>query len=146
MHLNAIVMSSETDRFCTLVLLRLRRSEEGWQVTSSSGGHPLPVHLRPGLGPAKVGEPGMIVGAFDDAYFSETTTSLGVGESLFLYTDGVTEAGGAGNFFGEDGLFAVLAEPASTPGLIVGVLDRVLEFQHQVPRDDIALLAIRATD
>jgi len=144
-QLNAILMSSNTDRFCTLVLLRLRRSRDGWQVTSSSGGHPLPVHLKPGHAPAKVGEPGMIVGAFDAAYFSEVTMPLGADETLFLYTDGVTEASRDGNFFGEHGLLEALDEPATPPDLIHRVLGRVLEFQQQVPRDDIALLAIRAT-
>ena len=115
-QLNAILMSSDTDRFCTLVLLRLRRLQDGWQVTCSSGGHPLPMHLTPGRAPAKVGGPGVIVGAFDDACFSETTMSLGTGEALFLYTDGVTEATRAGDFFGEHGLLAALAEPADPRG------------------------------
>ncbi len=144
-QLNAILMSGDTDRFCTLVLLRLRLGQDGWQVTISSGGHPLPVHLRPGCLPAKVGEPGMIVGAFDEAYFSEVTVPLGPGESLFLYTDGVTEASHAGDFFGEHGLLEVLDEPGTSPDLIHRVLDRILVFQQQLPRDDIALLAIRAT-
>ncbi len=144
-QLNSILLSSDTDRFCTLVILRLRRAEQGWKVTSSSGGHPLPLLLRAGSPPVTVGEPGMIVGAFETAHFVETTIFLGEGESLFLYTDGVTEAGRAGDFFGEEGLIDALAAPATTPQLIHQVLDRVLEFQQNVPRDDIALLAFRAT-
>lgn len=144
-QLNAILMSSDTDRFCTLVILRLRRSKDGWQVTSSSGGHPLPVHLRRGRRPEKVGEPGMIVGAFDDPYFSEVTMRLGDDESLFLYTDGVTEACRDGDLFGERGLLEALAEPTAAPDLIHRVLEQVLEFQEQVPRDDIALFAIHAS-
>lgn len=144
-QLNAILMSSDTDRFCTLVILRLRRGRHGWQVTSSSGGHPLPVHLAPGRAPEKIGAPGTIVGAFDDAYFSEVTLHLGADESLFLYTDGVTEASRAGDLFGEHGLVRALAEPAEPTDVIHRVLDQVLEFQEQLPRDDIALLALRAT-
>ena len=53
----------------------------------------------------------MIVGAFDEAYFSEVTVPLGQGELLFLYTDGVTEASHAGEFFGEYGLLEALDEP-----------------------------------
>ncbi len=144
-QLNAILLSDDSDRFCTLVILRMRRIEHGWKVTSSSGGHPLPLLLRPGRPAVRVGEPGMIVGAFETAHFSETTTFLGEGESLFLYTDGVTEAGRAGDFFGEQGLMDALAAPTTTAELIQHVLDRVLEFQQNVPRDDIALLALRAT-
>ncbi len=144
-QLNTILLSSDSDRFCTLVILRLRRTEQGWKVTSSSGGHPLPLLLRPGSPAVTLGEPGMIVGAFETAHFSETTIVLGKGESLFLYTDGVTEAGRAGDFFGEQALIDALAAPANTPQLIQRVLDRVLEFQQNVARDDIALLALRAT-
>ena len=144
-QLNTLLLSSDSDRFCTLVILRLRRTERGWRVTSSSGGHPLPLLLRPGNPAVTVGEPGTIVGAFETAYFSETTIFLGEGESLFLYTDGVTEAVRAGDFFGEQGLIDALAAPATTHELIQQVLDRVLEFQQNVPRDDIALLALRAT-
>ena len=144
-QLNTILLSSGSDRFCTLVVLRLRRAEQGWDVTSSSGGHPLPLLLRPGRPAVTVGEPGMIVGAVETAHFSETTILLGEGESLFLYTDGVTEASRAGELFGEEGLLEAIAAPATTPQLIQQVLDRVLEFQQNVARDDIALLALRAT-
>lgn len=144
-ELNTVLLANDSDRFCSLVLLRLRRSPQGWEVTSSSGGHPLPLLLAPDRKAVTVGEPGMIVGAFETAHFSETTILLGDGETLFLYTDGVTEAGRAGDFFGEQGLIEALAEPATTPELIHRVLDRVLEFQQHLPRDDIALLAIRAT-
>ncbi len=144
-QLNTILLSSGSDRFCTLVVLRLRRAEQGWEVTSSSGGHPLPLLLRPGRPTVTVGEPGTIVGAVETAHFSETTILLGEGESLLLYTDGVTEASRAGELFGEAGLLEAIAAPATTPQLIQQVLDRVLEFQQNVARDDIALLALRAT-
>ncbi len=145
MHrLNAILMASETDRFCTVAVLRLRRKARGWEVTSVAGGHPLPLLLHPGRAPVAVGEPGTIVGAFESAHFSESTTMLCAGESLFLYTDGVTEATRAGEFFGEQALHDALVAPLDAQALVHGVLDRVLEFQEQLPRDDIALLAVRA--
>lgn len=144
-QLNAIMLSSDPDRFCTLLLLRWRRRAEGWQVTTSAGGHPLPLLLRPGTPPVPVGEPGMIVGAFDSAYFTESTMHLGDGESLFLYTDGVPEARHDGELFGEERLLEALT-PGAPDVLVDTVLEQVLEFQHHHPRDDIALLALRATD
>jgi sigma-B regulation protein RsbU (phosphoserine phosphatase) len=143
--LNSVLLSSDPDRFCTLGMLRVHRDEEGWEVTASSGGHPLPLLLRPGAPPETFGEPGMIVGAFDPAHFSESTMHLGRGESLFLYTDGVPEARRDGELFGEERLLEALAAPATLPDLIDRVLDQVLEFQRHHPRDDIALLALRAS-
>jgi len=145
-HLNAILLSSDPDRFCTLVVIRLHHDERGWEVTTSSGGHPLPLLLRPGQPPTPLGEPGMIVGAFDSAHFAEATMLLGKGESLFLYTDGVTEARRDGDLFGEERLLQALAAPVALPELIQQVLDQVLDFQRHLPRDDIALLAIRVPD
>ncbi|QIK74565.1 SpoIIE family protein phosphatase [Nocardioides piscis] len=47
-RLNAILLASEPDRFCTAVVIRLRQRGSSWEVTVSAGGHPLPLLLRPG--------------------------------------------------------------------------------------------------
>lgn len=141
-QLNAILLASEADRFCTVVVMRLRRRDEGWEVTSSAGGHPLPLLLRPGSAPESVGTPGTFVGAFEDAHFDEVTMRLREGESLFLHTDGVTEARRGREFFGEDRLLRTLVPPGTVEELVDRVLGRVLEFQHHMPRDDIAVLAV----
>lgn len=145
-QLNALLLSSEAERFCTAVVMRLRREDRGWRVTSSAGGHPMPLLLKPGRPPEWFGQPGTFVGAFEDAHYDESVMLLGPGESLFLYTDGVTEARHEGAFFGDERLLAALARPAAPEELVQGVLDRVLEFQAQVPSDDIALMAMRVPD
>ena len=43
--LNDILIAQGTDRFCTVVLVRLRLDEDGWLATFASGGHPLPLHV-----------------------------------------------------------------------------------------------------
>ena len=43
--LNDILVAQGTDRFCTVVLVRLRLDEDGWLATFASGGHPLPLHV-----------------------------------------------------------------------------------------------------
>lgn len=142
-RLNAILLASEPDRFCTVVVMRLRQQGEGWLVTTSAGGHPPPLVLRPERAPEPFGGPGTFVGAFEDAHFDEATMLLGAGESLFLHTDGVTEARCDREFFGEERLLAALARPATVEELVDRVLAEVLEFQRHLPRDDIALLAVR---
>lgn len=51
----------------------------------------------------------MIVGAFEEAHFSETALLLDGGVTLF-HTDGVTQSSSAGEFFGEVGLIETVAD------------------------------------
>jgi phosphoserine phosphatase RsbU/P len=73
-------------------------------------------------------------------------TTLAVGDTLFLYTDGVTEAfDAADRDYGEERLDAVLRGCRDLPPdrLVDAVRDDVLAFGGPVrPRDDITLLAV----
>lgn len=142
-QLNQILLAHESDRFCTVVVMRMRQRGSEWEVTSSAGGHPMPLVLRPGREPEPFGKPGTFVGAFEEAHYDEATMVLGPGEAMFLHTDGVTEARRDREFFGDSRLLATLARPDTADGLVQRVLAEVLEFARQLPRDDIALLALR---
>jgi len=70
--------------------------------------------------------------------------ALRPGQSLVMYTDGVTEARRGAAFFGEDRLEAALSRhAASASSLTHRVLSEVLDFQAGIARDDIALVAVR---
>ena len=144
--LNRMLFTQGTDRFCTVVVMRLHQQPEGWRVTTSAGGHPMPLVLRPVGRPEFFGKPGTLVGAIEDVHFEEATMLLRPGESFFLHTDGVTEARRGRAFFGEDRLCDALSQPDTAQHMVDRVLDHVLEFQGHVPRDDIALLAVRVPD
>ena len=66
---------------------------------------------------------------------------------VILYTDGVTEERGVGGPFGERGLVAAVSDAAGqTASEIVHRIERaVLAHGPGEPRDDIAILAVRAT-
>jgi sigma-B regulation protein RsbU (phosphoserine phosphatase) len=71
---------------------------------------------------------------------------LAAGDTLVLYADGVVEARSSDDlFFGEERLMALLrssvALDASTIASRIG--GAALNFQEQVPRDDIAVLVLR---
>jgi phosphoserine phosphatase RsbU/P len=144
-ELNEVLRQHGTDRFCTVVVLRLRFVGGRWTVTLSLGGHPMPLLIRSGRPPAAVGEPGSLVGLFESVTFSDTSVQLDPGDALVVYTDGVTEGRNGGHFFGDDRLLASIgAHRGSVTGLTEGVLADVLAFQGGVPRDDIALAVIAA--
>ena len=66
---------------------------------------------------------------------------------MILYTDGVTEELGEGGPFGEQGLVAAVSDAVGQPASeIVNRIERaVLAHGSGKPRDDIAILAVRAT-
>jgi phosphoserine phosphatase RsbU/P len=84
------------------------------------------------------------VGVLDAPRFSDTTVKLEGGDVILAYTDGVIEARHQkGDFYGDDRLTAFLAiGRTSASALVNGLLDEVLRFQSQWPRDDIALVAV----
>ena len=87
------------------------------------------------------------MGVFDDAELGEDELRLAAGDTLLLYTDGVTEERGADGAFGEEGLAAVLqgAAGATATEIVDRIEEAVLAHGSGEPRDDIAILAVRAT-
>jgi sigma-B regulation protein RsbU (phosphoserine phosphatase) len=143
--LNQALYEHETDHFCTALLLRLRPGDHGtWTVTMSIGGHPLPL-LRSGEGRVEaVGIPGSALGLLPEVEVADAAVELTAGQTLVLYTDGVTEARRRREFFGESQLVAAVEQAGATAEQTVSrVVDEVLAFQDQFPRDDIALVALR---
>ena len=141
--LNGVMLAHETDRFCTLAMISLLHRGGRWEVTASSGGHPLPVLVREGR-LTEVGEPGSLVGVLDDPAFVDTTLELAPADRLVLYTDGVTEGRRGDEFYGDDRLHALLTAPSGeATELSQTIVDDVVQFQSEVPRDDIAVLVIQ---
>lgn len=132
-------------RFCTLIYARLRPHGRDFSVTVGSGGHPLPLVLRQDGSVQPVGEYGTLVGSLPTASFYDRSIRLRTGDTLVLYTDGVTEAQVDGRQLGRDGLAAILRSCRDLPagGVVEQVAKVVLANRHQ--RDDVAILALQAT-
>lgn len=143
-RLNEVLRGDDTDRFCTVALVRLRRQGSSWTATISCGGHPLPLLGRAGGEVGEVGRAGTLLGVFDEVSVSDTDVHLGPGDRLLLYTDGVTEAYGPEGWFGEERPADALRCTSRSAGeLVDGLLDQVLTFQPSLPRDDIVMVAVR---
>jgi sigma-B regulation protein RsbU (phosphoserine phosphatase) len=145
-HLNDVLLAHETDRFCTVGLLRLQRLDEGWRVTAASAGHPLPLVLENGDS-SVLGRPGSLLGVFEDIEVVDTERVLLPGQALLLYTDGVPDGRRGEEFYGEERLLLVAGKGHPTAAdLTSAVLADLLAFQRGVARDDIAVLALRVPD
>lgn len=112
-----------------------------------NGGHEMPYliepltkgirHLRP-TGPA--------VGLMPKMPFETNTIPIQRGETLIVYTDGVTEAMNPdGVLFGEDRLHRLLFEPTKSVEQLLGNIEQAID-QHTTTApqsDDITLLAVK---
>ncbi|MDK1475847.1 SpoIIE family protein phosphatase [Streptomyces sp. 549] len=134
-------------RYCTTVFGVLQALEPGgdrFEVTVASGGHP-PAIVTRGTGAAEyLPTPGgVLVGIFPDAGFTAARTVLGPGDTLLLYTDGLTEARTPAGRFGDEALLALTEElaPASAPHLVKALADLLGGFGDGLD-DDTALLAL----
>jgi PAS domain S-box-containing protein len=140
-------LKEDTDMsLCTVVILVLPSGEEDpVQASLLVAGHPLPLLVRAG-GLETVGEPGPLLGAPTEARWKTVTVPLSDGDQLVLYTDGVTEARGAKDRFGEARLRAGLVEVAD-PWQAVARIEAALDsFLVDPPDDDAAMLVIRRSN
>ena len=89
-----------------------------------------------------------VVGVFDDIEFESNTLTFGIGDTLLLYTDGVTEAfNDEREQFSESNLQDILAsmhESSSAKEVVTSVLQSVKTFSGDYPQsDDITLLSLQ---
>jgi PAS domain S-box-containing protein len=139
---DALLVQRAGSEFCTVCLACLTLDERA-TLTVALGGHPPALVLRADGSVDAVGEPGTLLGVFADPELHEVDSPLGPGDTVLLYTDGVTEAGAAGEEIGQDGLTSLLAELRGlSPEEIVDAVEHAaVDAQDGKPRDDIALVA-----
>lgn len=146
-NLNTVLYQQYHDddhRYCTVIYGSLVPHADGCSITLASGGHPPAIVVRADGTAAALDTPGgMLVGALPDATFTQTTVRLGPGDTLLLYTDGLTEARDGPARYDEDRLlgFLAAAAPITAPDAISALTDLLAGFGAGV-EDDTALLAL----
>lgn len=141
---NETLFHHETDRFCTVAIVRLVHIDSRWVAVICAGGHDLPLLRRSDGVLESVGEPGSVLGVMLDPELHDYPLVLDPGETLLLFTDGVPEGRRDGAFYGEDGIAGVAGADHHSAAALVGTLVAdVVDFQGGHTRDDIAVVAIR---
>jgi len=127
--------------FCGIVDIPKRK------ITYSNGGHCAPMLLQPGRSRMLPIPAGPLVGAFAGCQYSSMEIRLDQGETLFCYTDGVTEAEDANEEdFTEQRCLHMLngLQPMASGDLLDYVRAQVAEFSGtDILQDDCTMLAIR---
>ncbi|WTL44744.1 SpoIIE family protein phosphatase [Streptomyces sp. NBC_01497] len=133
-------------RYCTVILGTLTPKAGGFDITLASGGHPPALVMRGDGGTAYLPTPGgCLVGILPDAPFTAVTTTLEPGDTLVLYTDGLTEAriGADRQRYGDDALHAFAAGLApATPSATITALTGLLDGFGDGLDDDTAVLSL----
>jgi sigma-B regulation protein RsbU (phosphoserine phosphatase) len=118
------------------------------RVTCASAGHLAGIHLGAARSPSSVfSSSGPVLGLMPGAQFSSETLFFERGETLVLFSDGVTEAlDPAEDLFGDTRLLEQLArEPGRTAAeTVASIVGAVLRHAAGAPQsDDIAIVAVR---
>ena len=113
----------------------------------SSGGHPLGlVHRADGRVQA-LGQPGTLLGILPDPGLHDSRGLLRAGDSLVLFTDGITEARGpAGHgIYGEDRLRDVIAGLGDLPAARIAdaIQQAALDYSGGASSDDTVTLVLK---
>jgi anti-sigma regulatory factor (Ser/Thr protein kinase) len=143
-RLNRLVDNLGRRQFATVVCVRFDPRTR--QMHYSSAGHPSPVMVVPGefgtfLYRAALGPP---IGALSDVIYPTHEATLAPGSRLLLYTDGLVEDRRSGIDSGLDELISDVAKPFEH---VEDLLDALLtKAARQARRDDVALLALQATE
>jgi len=130
------------NRFATAAIGWLR--DDGL-LTLVNGGHCPPLVLRADGRIEAIDSTGPVVGVLEKSRWTAVTLTLGEGDKLLLYSDGVVEAASAdGEEFGQDGLERALPRtPASARGVASAVVDAVRRHAaSNAHQDDLTVLVI----
>ena len=144
--LNAAILRQLGDgRFCTVLHGRATVSEAGARLVLACAGHPPPLVLRADGTVESVPCAGPLLGVVAAVVHPDVIVTLGPGDALVCFTDGVTEGRGSRGMFGDERLTELVAACAGldAPALVDRIVDAVVEFQGGRSQDDLAVLALR---
>jgi serine phosphatase RsbU (regulator of sigma subunit) len=141
--LGAEVGGLEGDRFCTALFGVLTPGPTS-TVVLGGGGHPSPLVRRADGTIEEIPVGGSLLGVFHGVGFGAASVTLGTGDTLVFFTDGVIEARRNRVMFGTQGVCAALEDgPAGAGPLAKAIEEAVLELTGGVVSDDLAILVVQ---
>ena len=141
-----ILKDSRADFFLSAIYFTLEI--ESGHIHYANGGHSRPLWLQADSGEVvELRTEGIILGAFDEVDIEEKDFYLAPGDTLILFTDGLTEATNAtGQLFGEEKIIQLLREHDQKPAerIAEAVLEELAEFTGSTPQsDDLTIIVLR---
>ncbi|MFG2766774.1 PP2C family protein-serine/threonine phosphatase [Streptomyces rubiginosohelvolus] len=144
-RLNRALRQEGATRFLTAVVVTMTPRADGTVLlTTCSAGHPRPLVLRADGSISEVVSGGLLLGILDDVSYESHEDSLTPGDTLVLFTDGLTESREADGTYFESVLPGRLsALRGSDAAHVAESLARQARTFRASGQDDIALLVAR---
>jgi sigma-B regulation protein RsbU (phosphoserine phosphatase) len=143
-NLNALFCGRLERQFITASYVHIDPTAETLAVASA--GHPPPI-LRHGESADEIMAEGVVLGRFPAARYDRVTRSFAIGDTLVLYTDGVTETMNRNaEIWGDERLRATIAASSdSAQALASTIVNEVANWRSVsgAPDDDVTLIVIR---
>ena len=145
---NQALDAGNRDLFCTAVYSTLEALEDGsWRYTTIAGGHPLPLLVRLDAEVTTIGQPGTLLGVVPSIEATPATTRLVAGDTVVLYTDGVTDVAPP-HGLEPDALAQIVTAAARAGGSaedIAARLGEAIEAAYPITQrdDDVAVVVMR---
>ena len=145
---DALLSQSSELRLCTAVVGLLAIGSAGARLSIANGGHPPPLHLHADGRVEPIVGSGTLLGVVADPVLAEAEVNLAVGDSVILYTDGLTAARPNGHRIGLEELVSVVESCVDLGATVTAAsIDQaLLERDRAALRDDAAILVLRILD
>lgn len=141
--LNEVLLHHENRRTATAVICRLSPTPNGTLLALSVAGHPLPLKRTVSGEVSPMAGYGLLLGALPEPGYRDHEAVLFEGETMVIYTDGITEGRRNGVFFGEERLIRAIESGEGDPsGLVAGLVRDAVEYQGERPQDDLTVVAL----
>ena len=147
-RLNAAILQQGLGTlFMTAAHVAMAVADGRVRVTACRAGHPHPLIVRASGEVEEIGAAGRLLGIFDDPALSDVEAFMGPGDTLAVFTDGLTEARQGKAIMGEE---ALRRAAAGCRGLRAEesadlLLRAASDFARGSLRDDVALVVVRFT-
>lgn len=148
--LNVLLLRTDPEKFSTMLLgTGTPLPGGGLRIRMAGGGHPPPLVVGLDGSVREVAVGGLFVGALEEAAFRTVEFTMEPGETMVIYSDGVTEARNpllGGQMLGEGRLARLLSECAGMPAPAVSdrLAQVVGDWLDGGEHDDITILAVQA--
>ncbi len=140
--LNKSMLRQDLDgRFITIVYALLTVGATEAHVTVACAGHPPAIFVSNEGEPATLGARGDLLRIWPEIRLDQVSLRLGDGDSLVLYTDGVTDLGPGAARSPEQALCGLSTSP--TADALADALRDEAVRASPLPRDDVAIVAVR---